>query len=122
MNDKDFSQIALENGIFETRVTRKFALRKPYEKEDPRVIKAVIPGIVAEIVAKPGSNVHQGDTMMTLEAMKMLNRIMAPMGGMVKAIHVSKGEKVAKGQVLMEIDSEDIVLKESRGTSRKSAF
>ena len=35
-----FSEIALENGTFETRVTRKFQGRKLYEKHDPRIIKA----------------------------------------------------------------------------------
>ena len=98
-----FSQIALESGVFETRMTRKFNRRKPFEKQDPRIIKAVIPGVVAEIGANVGNDVKQGDTMMILDAMKMLNRIMAPQDGTVKAIRVAKGEKVAKGQVLIEI-------------------
>jgi biotin carboxyl carrier protein len=41
--------------------------------------------------------------MMTLDAMKMLNRILAPQDGTVKAIRVATGEKVTKGQVLIEI-------------------
>jgi biotin carboxyl carrier protein len=99
-----FSQIGLENGVFETRVTRKFDRRKPYEKHDPRIIKAVIPGVVAAIETKVGNAVKQGDTMMILEAMKMLNRIKAPADGAVKIIRVATGEKVAKGQVLIEIE------------------
>jgi pyruvate carboxylase len=71
---------------------------------DPRVIKAVIPGVVAEIDTRVGKTVRQGDTMMILEAMKMLNRIKAPQDGTVKVIRVAAGEKVAKGQVLMELD------------------
>jgi biotin carboxyl carrier protein len=98
-----FSQIALENGVFETRLTRKFARRKPYVKHDPNIIKAVIPGVVAEIDTRVGKVVKQGDTMMILEAMKMLNRILAPQDGTVKVIRVKIGEKVAKGQVLIEI-------------------
>ena len=116
---RQFSEIALENGIFETRVTRKFALRKPYERQNPGVVKAVIPGVVSEIIAKTGNAVRQGDTMMILEAMKMLNRIMAPLHGTVKAVHVSPGEKVAKGQVLMEIESDELLVKEGgRRTGR----
>ena len=110
-----FSEIALESGTFETQVTRKFTLRRPYEKKKPGVVKAVIPGVIAEIIADVGKAVKQGDTMMILEAMKMLNRIMAPLHGTVKAVHVSAGEKVAKGQVLMEIESDDLLLKEGRG-------
>jgi pyruvate carboxylase len=118
--ESQFSEIALENGTFETRVTRKFTLRKPYEKQCPGVIKAVIPGVVAEIVTNVGKAVKQGDTMMILEAMKMLNRVMAPLHGTVKAVHVSAGEKVAKGQVLMEVESDDLLLKESRPIKAKS--
>lgn len=101
---KKFSQISLENGVFETRLTRKFGLRKLYEKQDPRLIKAVIPGAIAEIRAETGKAVKQGDTVLVLEAMKMLNQIRAPLNGTVKAVRVKAGEKVAKGQLLMEIE------------------
>ncbi len=40
---------------------------------------------------------------MILEAMKMLNRIKAPVDGQIKTIAVAAGEKVTKGQVLIEI-------------------
>jgi biotin carboxyl carrier protein len=115
---KQFCEIALENGVFETHVTRKFALRKPYEKQDPRVVKAVIPGVISEILTKTGEAVKQGDTIMIVEAMKMLNRIMAPLHGTIKAVHVSPGEKVIKGQVLLEIESADLLMKENRPRAR----
>jgi biotin carboxyl carrier protein len=102
---EELSEIGLENGIFETRVTRKFARRKPYQKKDPGIIKAAIPGVVAEILTKPGLPVKRGDILLILEAMKMLNRIMAPLDGEIKAIRVKKGEKVVKDQVLIELTS-----------------
>jgi pyruvate carboxylase len=48
--------------------------------------------------------VRQGDTLLVLDAMKMLNRILAPHDGKVKFLRVSKGDKVSKGQVLVELD------------------
>jgi biotin carboxyl carrier protein len=102
-NEK-FTEIALENGTFETRITRKYSQRKLYQKKDPRIIKAVIPGVIAEINTMVGKPVRQGETIMILEAMKMLNRIMAPMDGTVKTIHVALGEKAAKGQILLELE------------------
>ena len=99
-----FSEIALENGTFETRVTRKFQGRKLYKKYDPHIIKAVIPGVVAAIETQVGKAVKPGDTLMILEAMKMLNRIKAQIDGTIKLIRVAPGEKVAKGQVLIEIE------------------
>lgn len=105
MSDREkYNQIALENGVFETRLTRKFARRKLYKRQDPRIIKAVIPGVVASIDTRVGEYVRKGTPLMILDAMKMLNRIMAPQDGAVKSIRVKKGEKVAKDQVLIEME------------------
>ncbi|HTY61042.1 MAG TPA: acetyl-CoA carboxylase biotin carboxyl carrier protein subunit [Acidobacteriota bacterium] len=103
-DQEELSKIALENGVFETRVTKKFLRRKSYEKKDPRVIKALIPGVVAAVETTVGKAVKQGDTLLILEAMKMLNRIKAPVNGAVKALRVAAGDKVVKGQVLIEIE------------------
>jgi len=53
---KKFSQISLENGVFETRLT-EVCLRKLYEKQI-RFIKAVIP-VLSRISAGPGKAVKQ---------------------------------------------------------------
>ena len=100
---EQFTEIALESGTYESRLTKKFTLRKPFEKADPRVIKASIPGVIEKIDTRVGAKVSEGETLMILEAMKMLNRIKAPVDGQVKAIAVAAGEKVTKGQVLIEI-------------------
>ena len=98
-----YSNLALENGVYETRLTARHAARKPYEKKDPRLVKAVIPGVVAEVRAAAGDKVKQGDTLLVLEAMKMLNRIASQLDGKIKAFHVAAGDKVTKGQVLVEL-------------------
>lgn len=105
MNKYDtMGSIALESGTYETRLTRKYTLRKPYEKDDPRIIKAVIPGVVERIDATVGTGIKKGVPLLILEAMKMHNRIASPQDGIVKAIRVAAGEKVSKGQVLIEIE------------------
>src|SRR5450631_3210273 len=67
-------QLQLESGCFETRLTKKYARRKPYEKHDPRIITAFLPGSIAEVDARVGMRVRQGDTLLILEAMKMRNK------------------------------------------------
>ena len=96
--------IALEGGTYETQLTKKYRLRKPYAKDDPRIIKAVIPGVIERIETTVGAKVKKGVPLMILEAMKMLNRIKAPVDGTIKAINVAVGEKITKGQVLIEIE------------------
>jgi len=103
-NEPDkYAGLTLESGVYETRFTAKFDARKPYEKKDPRMVKAVIPGVVAEVCTTPGSQVKQGDTLLVLEAMKMLNRIPSPLDGKVKTVHAATGDKVTKGQILIEL-------------------
>ena len=101
---EQFTEIALESGTYESRLTKKFTLRKPFEKADPRVIKASIPGVIEKIDTRVGAKVSEGETLMILEAMKMRNRIKAPMAGKIKEVCVAGGEKVTKGQVLIEIE------------------
>ena len=104
MNEQEkLCEIALEGGTYLSRPTPKFSRRKPYEAPDQNLIKALIPGVVAQIDRSVGQPVKQGDTLMILEAMKMLNRIKAPQDGIIKAICVASGEKIVKGQVLVEI-------------------
>ena len=100
---KKYDRLPLENGVYETRLTAKYAALKPYEKKDPLLVKATIPGVVAEVCAAVGSQVKQGDTLLVLEAMKMLNRIPSPLNGRVKVVHAAAGDRVAKGQTLMEL-------------------
>jgi len=95
--------LQLESGSFETRLTTKYARRKPYEKHDPKIITAFIPGSIAEVHAMTGMRVRQGDTLLILEAMKMRNKLKAPMDGTIKAVNVVTGDKVMKGQVLVEL-------------------
>ena len=101
---EQYSTLALESGTFETRLTKKFEKRTLFVKQDPRVLKAAIPGAIERIDTPPGSKVNAGDTLLILEAMKMHNRIKAPMAGTVKAVYVAAGEKVVKGQILIELE------------------
>lgn len=98
------SPLALEAGTYETLLTRKFSMRKPFAKKDAQVIKALIPGVIEKVAATVGATVRQGDILIIQEAMKMHNRIRAPHDGRIKAVCVAAGEKVTKGQILFEME------------------
>lgn len=66
-------------------------------------IKAPMPGLVLEISINVGDTLAKGDKVMILEAMKMENVIKAAGDGTVKAIHITKGTAVEKGQLLIEM-------------------
>ena len=66
-------------------------------------VKAPMPGLVLEVAVAVGETVSKGDKMLILEAMKMENVIKAVGDGIVKAIHITKGTAVEKGQLLIEM-------------------
>jgi acetyl-CoA carboxylase biotin carboxyl carrier protein len=53
---------------------------------------------------KVGDTVQSGQTIMIVEAMKVMNNIPAPKSGVIKAIKVSNKEPVEYGQLLVIID------------------
>ncbi|MBI1754272.1 MAG: acetyl-CoA carboxylase biotin carboxyl carrier protein subunit [Acidobacteria bacterium] len=94
--------IRLNDTVYETTLTKKYANRKPYAPKDPRRLTAVIPGLILEILVRPGDSVKPGQSLLVLEAMKMQNRIVAHDALTLDAIHVAPGDTVAKGQLLAE--------------------
>ncbi|MBK8555937.1 MAG: acetyl-CoA carboxylase biotin carboxyl carrier protein subunit [Lewinellaceae bacterium] len=68
------------------------------------VLKAPMPGLVLEVMVKPGQTVEKGDNLLILEAMKMENVLKAQGDGTLKAVHVEKGQAVTKGLLLLEFE------------------
>ena len=66
-------------------------------------IKAPMPGLVLEVSVEVGMQVMKGDKVLILEAMKMENALKAAGDGIVKAVHITKGTAVEKGQLLIEM-------------------
>jgi biotin carboxyl carrier protein len=96
--------IVLDDTAYKTKLTKKFAMRKPYKPDTNKEVRAFIPGGIREVFVKKGDKIRQGDILLTLEAMKMKNRIFSPMDGIVKSVNVSVGEVVPKNALLVEIE------------------
>lgn len=67
-------------------------------------VKSPLPGIIVAISVNVGDAVKKGQSVATLEAMKMENAIPAPMDGTVAAINVNEGDSVQEGQVVLTIE------------------
>jgi biotin carboxyl carrier protein len=65
---------------------------------------------VREVLAVAGAEVVRGDTLVVLEAMKMELRLTAPYAGRVRQVHCAAGQVVERGQVLVEIEGNEISL------------
>lgn len=64
-------------------------------------LKAPMPGTVVSIHVAPGERVSAGQTVLKLEAMKMLNAIKAPQDAVVAEVRAEAGESVGYGDVLV---------------------
>jgi biotin carboxyl carrier protein len=66
-------------------------------------IIAPIPGRIMDVKVKFGDPVTKGQTVATMEAMKMENNIISTIDGVVQEIRVQKDSEVATGEVIMII-------------------
>ncbi|MDO6747328.1 sodium-extruding oxaloacetate decarboxylase subunit alpha [Gilvimarinus sp. 1_MG-2023] len=66
-------------------------------------VPAPLGGTIVRLVAQPGDQVAEGDTLLILEAMKMESEVSAPKAGTVTAINVQAGDAVAAGDNLLTI-------------------
>lgn len=97
-----FSSINIDGVKYKTLITEKFKNRKKYEEFDPTKVRAFIPGTVNEILIKDKRKVKEGEIVLILEAMKMMNSVISPLDGEVKLL-VKPGDIVSKNHILFEI-------------------
>ncbi len=67
-------------------------------------VKAQMPGKVIRLLLKEGDYVHEGDSILILEAMKMEVHISSPVEGLVSDIKVAEGDQIAAGHVMATIN------------------
>ena len=82
--------------------------RAEQEARKPKItgyaIEAPLPGTVLEVRVQPGDKISKGQSIVTLEAMKMENVIDTDIAGVVKRVFVSAGDVVAANAPLVELE------------------
>ncbi|HWP92756.1 MAG TPA: 2-oxo acid dehydrogenase subunit E2 [Thermodesulfobacteriota bacterium] len=72
----------------------------------PELGEDIQTGDLLKILVSVGDRVTQDQPIMEIETEKALIEVPAPVGGVVKGIHVSEGEQVKIGQLLITIDED----------------
>ena len=70
-----------------------------------KTITAPLPGQIASIAVTVGDTIQTGQTLCTLEAMKMKNAIRSPRDGVIASIAVQEGQAVNHGDILLTFAS-----------------
>jgi len=66
-------------------------------------LTASMHGQVTQVLVASGTQVHKGQTLLVMEAMKMEMRVKAPYDGQVRQVLCKVGDTVERGQVLVEV-------------------
>ena len=69
-------------------------------------LTAPMPGSVLATEVAAGASVTKGDLLLIMEAMKMDHRITAPRDGVIETVHVTIGDQVDNGQLLVSMAEE----------------
>lgn len=77
----------------------------PEKGSETERIAAPMPGTILSVNVTPGTPVKRGQVLLSLEAMKMENEIMAQKEGVVESVHVTEGTSVETGTLLCVIQS-----------------
>ncbi len=73
----------------------------------PGDVTPPMPAVVQEICVALGDHVEQGARLVVLSAMKMETTLVAPRPGRVVAVNVEAGDRVAPGDMLVEIQPQE---------------
>jgi biotin carboxyl carrier protein len=111
-----FYQVTMEKEIKTTKTPILVRAEVPpptlKEKKIPKTpvktenitVRSPLPGVILTIDVKDGDEVKMGQKLLTMEAMKMANNVMAEKDGIIRSIKVKAGDSVLQGDTLMVIE------------------
>lgn len=67
-------------------------------------IRAPMPAIMIDLLVIEGDRVEAEQTLLILEAMKMQVKVVSPQPGIIRSIHRHPGDRVDKGELLIQLD------------------
>ena len=67
-------------------------------------VKSPLPGSIIKVLVSVGQAVKKGDTLLTLESMKMENTVAAECDGTVKQVAVTAGQNVMQDDLLVVLE------------------
>ena len=76
---------------------------EPGVRAEDRLCRSPIAGAIVTVEVAPGMRLHQGDPVVTIDAMKMETKVGAPIDGIVEEVAVQRGDAVKPGQLLCKL-------------------
>jgi propionyl-CoA carboxylase alpha chain len=80
-----------------------YHMPKPKKVPPEDVVRCPMPGMVVAIQVKKGERVYRGQDLVSIESMKMETFVASPSDGLVEKIHVTPGQAVETGDILIQL-------------------
>ena len=77
----------------------------PAQPTGTATVKSPLPGSIVKVMVKPGDSIKKGETLLTMESMKMENIVASEYTGTVKNVLVQAGQNVMQDDKLVEIET-----------------
>ena len=90
---------------YKTLLTAKYKIRARWHKPWAGDVVSHLPGTIIKIMVEEGQAVEAGQLLLIHEAMKMQNRVVAPISGVVVELNVKEGDKITKNHLMVKIES-----------------
>ena len=81
---------------------------KPKKAPPEDVIRCPMPGMVVAVQVKKGEHIYRGQDLVSIESMKMESFVASPSDGVVEKIHVTPGQTVETGDILIKLKIDSI--------------
>ncbi|MDR0430459.1 MAG: acetyl-CoA carboxylase biotin carboxyl carrier protein subunit [Tannerellaceae bacterium] len=104
MKENELVDFVVTARKYRTLLTNKYKNRPVWHEQEVGDVISLLPGTIIKILVEEGQKVKEGELILVLEAMKMLNRVAAPVSGIIKEIYVKEGDKISKTHLMLKID------------------
>jgi len=84
------------------------AKKKGSGSQTPTEVTPITPSVVISVPVDVGDRVKKGQGVVVLSAMKMETTLAAPFDGTVTGVNVAEGESVSPGQILVDIEADEV--------------
>lgn len=102
----DTQIIRLEGRTYETAIVDPRSAAQAGLHDDS--VRAPMPGLVVALHKKAGESVKRGETIVTIESMKLQTALLAPRDGCIAELLRAEGETFEKDEIIARLETEEV--------------
>ena len=101
--DNEYVDFVVTARKYKTTLTAKYKNRKMWHKRFVGDVISHLPGTIVKVEVQQGQEVEAGQLLLIHQAMKMYNRVVAPVAGTIVELGVTEGDKIPKDHLMVKI-------------------